>query len=93
MWSGEEKLATERRIGIPHGHPVHHVWFKIRAIVGPHVVRLFFEDREVISHRPATPVPTGHVGLWTENNAVFVARATVSMVAEFPQPPVAPRLR
>lgn len=82
LWRDGCLLASIPRIGLPYGHPLHHVWFNVRAVVEPQCIRLFFEEREVICHRPADPVSPGHVGLWTENNAVLVARATISMASE-----------
>lgn len=87
LWRDGRQLASVPRIGLPYGHPVHHVWFKVRAIVEPQCLRLFFEDREAICHRPADPVSPGRVGLWTEDNAVLVARATISMASESERDP------
>ena len=79
LWKGDVMLERVPGVGLPTGHAVHHVWFEVRAVVEPGRIRFFFEGRQVIDYTPEEPVSRGHVGIWTQNNGINVARATLSI--------------
>ena len=80
IWQGGKLLASARDTGMPLARAAaHHFWSEIRAIVEPGRVRMFFEGHPVLEHKTSSPVARGYVGLWTENNAVSVARVTLSV--------------
>jgi len=83
LWHGDERVAQVRGKGLPTGHMLHHVWFEVRAVVEPHRLRCYFDDELVIEHALDLPPGAGHVGVWTENNAINVTRITLS-VADLP---------
>jgi hypothetical protein len=58
---------------------MHHRWFELLVVVERQRIRFSFDGRRAFDARLAEPVPPGRVGFSTENNAVRVARAALSL--------------
>ncbi len=83
LQQGERQLAHNRAVGLPQGgHAMHHRWFELLVVVERQRIRFSFDGRRAFDARLAEPVPPGRVGFWTENNAVRVARAALSLAPE-----------
>jgi hypothetical protein len=81
---GGRLLARAPASAMVQTHVLHVRWFQVGAIVEPRRLRFFFEDQLVIDYVPDEPVPVGQVGIWTQNNAISVARATLSITTADP---------
>lgn len=73
-----ELLATKPGFGLPEGHTLHHIWWEIKALVEPDRVRFYFEGELVMDQPLDEPLAPGQFAIWTRNNAISVARVTIS---------------
>jgi hypothetical protein len=78
LWRGDALLARNKDAALPAGHSLHHIWWKVRAIVDPDRVRVFFDGSLVIDQTLETPAPAGQLGLWTHRNSISVGRVTIA---------------
>ncbi len=78
LWQGATKLAANSAIGLPSGHALHHRWFWLKAVVEKDRLRFYYEDQFALDVKLTAPPPKGWLGFWTQNNAVCIARATIS---------------
>ena len=75
-----EVIARNRDVGIPTGMQLalHHIWVKCDVVVTPDRLQLFIQDEKALDVELEEPVPAGRFGLWTVNNTVQLAKATLS---------------
>ena len=55
----------------------HNQWLNVRAEKQGVAIRLWVGDQRVLSWEDPDPLPGGRVGIWTEDNAVMIPRATI----------------
>ena len=76
---GNQVLATAPGLGLPAGHALHHTWFSVAAVVTGTKLRMYFDRRLVLEATDAAPLAKGKFGIWTRQNKISVARATLSL--------------
>jgi len=82
LWQGAEMVARTAEIGLPAGgNALHHRWFELLAVVEGRRVRFYLEGRLALDQSLANDLAPGHVGVWTVNNSIRLARATLSLSA------------
>jgi hypothetical protein len=79
---GAKVLGKTTAAGLPQGHALHHPWFSVAAVVAGKKISFYFDRRLAIECVDDEPLASGKVGLWTRNNRISVARATLSLSGE-----------
>ncbi len=80
LFYGKKRLLQKRNIGLPTGPwALHHYWFELKVVVEHKRVRFCFNSHPAFDAKLPANVQTGYVGLWTSNNALRIARATLSL--------------
>jgi len=55
----------------------HNQWINVRAAKVGREIRLWVDDQAVLSWQDPDPLTGGRVGIWTNDNAIMVPRATI----------------
>ncbi len=72
-------LATAPNAGLEaSGHTLHHSWFSVAASVSHGKIRFYFDRRLAIECTDDQPLSAGKLGIWTRQNKISIARATIS---------------
>jgi hypothetical protein len=76
---GSQLLASTTEIGVPSRHAAHHTWFSVAAVVTGSKLRMYFDRRLILEVDNPDPLTSGKFGIWTRQNKISVARATLSL--------------
>src|SRR5207253_2041815 len=79
-------IASRPLEGIGRQFSLHHPWFSIAAIAAGKHLSFYFDRRLVLECDDDEPLTKGKAGVWTRNNKISLARATVSFSDELSEP-------
>jgi len=76
---GSKELAAAKEPGLPRGHTLHHPWFSVTALAADGKLGLYLDFKLVLEAQDTEPLTQGQAGIWTRNNKISVARATLAV--------------
>src|SRR5207302_1584825 len=78
LYKNGKELAHNDAPGCNSGHSLHHSWPSVKAIVNGSKLSYYFDRQLVLEYDDPDPIREGKVGIWTQNNKISIARATIS---------------
>jgi hypothetical protein len=58
---------------------LHHTWYGVAIHVVGKKIRCYLDRRLVLEAEDEQPLEKGQLGIWTRNNRISIARATLSL--------------
>ncbi len=74
----DKVLAPSPIHGMPNTNTLHRRWFFFRIEKKEDTITYFFDDKKVLEYKDPEPIHGGHVGIWTQDNGMMLARARIS---------------
>lgn len=62
----------------PGGRGVHGAWYYLKLRRRNGLIEYFFDNQKVLEYRDNSPIDSGRIALWTQNNSIVVARTQIA---------------
>jgi hypothetical protein len=70
-------VARLNQLPLNRGWSLHHMWNDVLVVVEEQRLTLFYDGQRLYEKQFTIPITSGHVGAWTQNSHIQLARATI----------------